>query len=236
MALTAQSIIQRAVQVLQDTSSVRWAADELVRWLNDGQREIVMYRPDSNTKAATGTLVAGTRQDLTTMTGISTLYPAKLLDIVRNMASTSTKKAVRLIAREILDAQTPGWHALPGSVDVLHFTFDVRDPRAFYVYPPATAASQLEIIFSAYPTDVAAPSGLDYTTVTGFLGIVDIYGNALLDYVLYRAYTKDIEYAGNANRAVAHYAAFANSMGVELKGTLGAQPSAQGSPNTIKTA
>lgn len=220
MALTAQSIIQRAVAILQDTTSVRWPVDELVRGLNDGQREIVLYRPDSNTKVATGTLAAGTRQDLTTMTGVSTSNPAKLIDITRNMAATSAKKAVRLISREILDAQTPGWHNSTSAVDVIHFMFDSRDPRAFYVYPPATALAQLEIIFAAYPTDVATPTGSDYTSVSGSIGVADIYGNALLDYILYRAYMKDSEYAGNAQRAQAHYAAFANSLGIELKATL----------------
>lgn len=288
MALTAQSIIQRAVQVLQDTTSVRWPVDELVRWLNDGQREIVLYRPDSNTKVATGTCVAGTRQDLTAMaaavvtgaistttltvsavtsgtlavgqpitgTGVTagtvitalgtgtggtgtytvsasqtvsstaiTAYlasPAKLLDVVRNMAGAN--KAIRQVEREILDAQQAGWHAMTGSIDTVHFTFDDRDPRAFYVFPPALSTTKLEVIYSAYPTDVAAPSGSDYTGVSGNIGVADIYGNALLDYILYRAYMKDSEYAGNAQRAQAHYTALANSLGIELKGTLMATP------------
>jgi hypothetical protein len=235
MALTAQSIVQRAVGILQDTTSVRWPVDELVRALNDGQREIVLYRPDSNTKVSTGTLVVGTRQDMTTMTGVSTNNPAKLIDITRNMAASSTKKAVRLIAREILDAQTPGWHNVTGAVDVVHFMFDPRDPRAFYVYPPATALAQLEIVYAAYPTDVTAPTGSDYTSVTGTIGVADIYGNALLDYILYRSYMKDSEYAGNAQRAQAHYAAFANSLGVELKATLMTQPNMNVTynPNTL---
>lgn len=218
MALTAQSIIQRAVQVLQDTTSVRWPTDELVRWLNDGQREIVLYRPDANTTTATGTLAAGTRQNLVGMTGITN--PAKLIDIMRNMAASSAKKAVRLIDREIMDAQTPGWHSITSTVDVVHFMFDPRDPRAFYVYPPATSLAQLEITFSAYPTDISAPTGTDYTGVAGNISVLDIYGNALLDYILYRCYMKDSEYAGNAGRATAHYGAFANSMGIEFKATV----------------
>jgi hypothetical protein len=236
MALTAQSIIQRAVQVLQDTTSVRWPVDELVRWLNDGQREIVLHRPDSNSKVGTGTLVVGTRQDLTSMVGISTNNPAKLIRVIRNMAATSTKKAVRLVEREILDSQNPGWHNQTGAVDVVHYVFDEDDPRAFYVYPPATALAQLEILFSAYPVDVSAPSGSEYTTVSGSIGVADIYGNALLDYILYRAYLKDSEYAGNAQRAVAHYTAMANSMGIELKGTLMVSPNAQATynPNAAK--
>jgi hypothetical protein len=235
MAITAQSIIQRAVQILQDTSSVRWPVDELVRWLNDGQRQIVLHRPDSNSITATGTLAAGTRQSLTTMTGISSSNPAKLIDVVRNMAATSQKKAVRMVAREILDAQQPGWHAATQSVDIVHFMFDARDPRAFYVYPPATTAAQLEIIFSAYPTDVAAPTGSDYTSVTGNIGVLDIYANALLDYILYRAYLKDADYAGDAARAQACFQAFATSLGLELSGTVSNAPvTAPGNPNTGK--
>ena len=222
MALTASSIIQRAVQVLQDTTSVRWPTDELVRWLNDAQRELVLFRPDSNTKYGTGTLATGTRQDMNAMAGITN--PAKLIDIVRNMAAGSNKGAVRLTAREILDAQVPGWHAMTGSINTIHYMFDVRDPRSFYVYPPA-AGAQLEIVYSAYPADVPAPTGTDFTGVSGMIGVADIYGNAILDYILYRAYSKDSEYAGNGPRAAAHYGAFANSMGIEIKGTVANSPS-----------
>lgn len=218
MALTAQSVALRATQVLQDPSSIRWLISEIVQWLNDGQREIVLHRPDANPVTGTGTLAAGTRQTLVGMTGIAN--PAKVVDIMRNMAATSNKYAVRLCDREILDAQTPGWHATPASASIVHFMFDPRSPLVFYVYPPATTLAQLEILYSAYPTDVAAPSGSDYTSVTGNIGIADIFGNALLDYILYRCYLKDSEYAGNRDRAMTHGAAFATSMGIEFKGTL----------------
>lgn len=235
MAITAQSIILRAVQILQDTTSVRWPVDELVRWLNDGQRQIVLHRPDSNSVTATGTLATGTRQSLLTMTGVSSSNPAKLIDVVRNMAATSDKKAVRMIAREILDAQQPGWHNATQSVNIVHYMFDSRDPRAFYVYPPATSAAQLEIIFSAYPTDVAAPTGTDYTGVSGNIGVLDIYANALLDYILYRAYLKDTDYTGDGARAQACFQAFATSLGIELSGTVAMAPNvAPGNPNSVK--
>ena len=61
MALTAQSIIRRAVETLQDTTSVRWPVNELVRYLNDGQREVVLYRPDSMVTNTTITCVAGSK-------------------------------------------------------------------------------------------------------------------------------------------------------------------------------
>jgi len=223
MTITAQSIVQRAVGVLQDTTSIRWPANELVRWLNDAQREVIAYRPDALNTTTTMTLANGSRQDLDN----ANLSPApfKLIEITRNMAAGSDKKAVRLVPRQILDAQTPGWHNLSGSVNILHYMFDPRDPKTFYVYPPATTAAQLEVMYSAYPTDITEPAeGALYTAVSGNITLPDIYGNALLDYILYRAYSKDSEYAGNVQRAQTHYGAFANTLGIEIKATVSVAP------------
>lgn len=225
MAITAQSVIRRAVDTLQDVTSVRWPVNELVRYLNDGQREVVLQRPDAMVTTATHTCVAGSRQTLPA-------NGAKLIDITRNVATTSNKQAVRMVNREILDAQIPGWHALTGSVNTLHFMYDARDPRVFYVYPPATTTAQLEIIYALYPTDIVEPAdGALYTAVSGNISLPDIYANALLDYILFRAYSKDSEYAGNAQRSQNHYAAFANALGIEVQATVGVAPTPVANPN-----
>ena len=174
---------------------------------------------------ATVTCVAGTKQTLPA-------NGAKLIEVIRNARAAGTKRAVRMVNREILDAQMPGWHALAGVDDVLHFMYDPRDPRVFYVYPPATTSTQLDIVYAAYPTDIVEPAdGATYTAVTGNISLPDIYGNVLQDYILYRAYTKDSEYAGNAQRAQAHYAAFANALGIEIKATVAVAPNPVGNPN-----
>lgn len=225
MTIAASSIIRRAVETLQDSTSVRWPVAELVRYLNDGQREIVLYRPDAMVTNATVTCVAGTKQSLPAL-------GSKLIEVVRNSAATSSKKSIRMINREILDAQTPGWHNISGSIDILHFMYDPRDPRVFYVYPPATTSAQIDIVYSSYPTDITEPAdGSLYSAVSGNISVPDIYGNVLGDYILYRAYTKDSEYAGNAGRAQAHYTAFANALGIEIKGTTGVAPNPSGNPN-----
>lgn len=219
MAITAQSIIRRCVDTLQDSTSVRWPVAELVRYLNDGQREIVLHRPDAGLASATISCVAGTKQSIPP-------NGAKLIEVVRNAKPGGTFRAVRLINKELLEAQIPNWHTMTPQDEVLHFMYDVRDPKGFYVYPPATTNARLDITYSAYPTDVAEPpDGSTYTAVTGNIGVPDIYANALQDYILYRAYTKDSEYAGNAQRAQAHYAAFANALGVEVKATVAVSPS-----------
>lgn len=218
MAITAQSVIQRVVGTLQDTGSVRWTVPELVRYLNDGQREIIVQRPDAMATNASLTLVAGTKQTIPT-------GATKLIDVVRNTGGS--KRAVRICTRSALDAQTPNWHAMTGVTEIRHFIYDPRDPKTFYVYPPAASSgAALDIVYCALPSDVTEPgAGSTYTDVTGNISVPDIYANALQDYILYRAYTKDSEYVGNANRAVAHYSAFTSSLGSEVKATVAVAPS-----------
>jgi hypothetical protein len=142
-----------------------------------------------------------------------------------------------MCAREILDAQSPGWHNLSGVTEIVHFMFDPRDPKVFYVYPPAAASgASVDLVYSALPTDIAEPAaGTDFAAVSGNISVPDIYSNALQDYVLYRAYTKDSQYAGNEARAQARYAAFANALGIEIKATVAVAPSAAGNPNQQQT-
>lgn len=224
MSIAAQALIRRVVETLQDTTSIRWPVAELVRYLNDGQREIIVHRPDAMVTNASLTLTAGTKQSLPS-------NGAKLIDVVRN--SAGTKRAIRMCAREILDAQSPGWHNLSGVTEIVHFMFDPRDPKVFYVYPPAqSAGASVDLVYSALPTDLAEPAaGTDYSAVSGAISVPDIYSNALQDYVLYRAYTKDSQYAGNEARAQARYAAFANALGIEIKATVAVAPQSVGNPN-----
>ena len=224
MPIAAQSIIRRVVETLQDTTSIRWPVAELVRYLNDGQREIIVHRPDAMVTNASQSLAAGTKQSIPT-------NGTKLIDVIRNTAGT--KGAIRMCAREILDAQSPGWHNLTGVTDIKHFMFDPRDAKTFYVYPPAAASgASVELVYSALPTDVTEPAaGADYTAVTGNISAPDIYGNVLQDYILYRAYSKDSQYAGNDARAQARYAVFANALGIEIKATVGVAPTLPGNPN-----
>lgn len=208
--ILASAILDKAEVLLQDTTNVRWTSAELLGWLNDGQREIVSVRPDANPTVANITLVTGTKQSLP-----STAY--QLLDIVRNMGSggTTPGRAVRKVPQELLDSQVPEWHAAAANAVTLHYTYDPRTPRTFYVYPPAVAGQQLESKYSTAPTDVAA--------VGNAITIDDIYHNALLDYVMYRAYLKDFELTGNDTRAKAYRDRFEATLGLKAKADAASQ-------------
>ncbi len=205
MALTAQDVLTRAGDIVQDQTNVRWPIAELLRYLNDGRREVAIARPDLYATIATVALAAGTKQEI----------PAdgsRLLDVVRNInGDDSPGKATRIVEREVLDAQRPDWHTEASAV-TKHFMFDERYPRIFYVYPPAAAAAKLELAYSRTPTEI-----LEANIASTQLTEEDIYTGALVDYVCYRAFSKDAEYAGNLQRAQAHYQQFANALGLGIR-------------------
>lgn len=205
MAITGAELIDKARRILQDTTTggTRWLDAELLGWINDAQREIVLIKPNSNSVVASDDLAAGSKQSL----------PAgglTLLSIIRNTGTQdSTGASVRRVDRNILDSENPTWHSAAASDTIIHYIFDEDNPDVYYVYPPALAASAgdaaLEISYSSAPADLAATA--DPITLN------DIYGNVILDYMLYRAYSKDSDYAGNAQRATNHYTAYNNSLG-----------------------
>ena len=213
MSVTVQSVIDRAQTVLQDTTGVRWpVVGELVLWINDAQREIALIKPDASATNSTITLESGTKQAIPTGGN-------RLLKVVRNMSSAEAnatgKRAVRIVDREVLDAQTPDWHdpSVGGDAShttiVKHYIYDEANPRNFYVYPGVAGDSFLEIIYSSNPATVAQADDL---------AIPDIFANAVMNYVLYMAYMKDAEFAGNADRATMHYQVFV--AGVTGKGQI----------------
>ena len=222
-------VINKVELILQDDTNVRWTAAELLGWANDSYREIVLARPDVNTLSGTFTCVEGTRQVLTA--GFSSAL--RLIDVVCNKAVSSTKGAVRLISRKILDDQRRNWHDLAAkSVDIEYFMFDPRLPKEFQVYPPATTAAQLEVLYASVPTG---------HTVSGqavpdeVIKIDDSYANCMVDYVLYRAYSKDAEYAANSQRAMAHLQAMQASLGVKTQADQAVIPQ-EGAPRPPTTA
>lgn len=207
--LTGANLISRIQDILQDTTSIRWPEAELLRYINDAQREVCNLRPESTATTANMALVVGTKQTLPS-------GGLRLIKVTRNMSSAAGnatgKRAVRLVDADILNTQEPDWHDPTVSGDaahtttVKHYIFDEDDPRAFYVYPGASSTSTfLEIVYSGSPTDLTATSST--------ISVDDIFANAIIDYVLFRCYLKDAEYAGNQQRAGTHFQLFSSSLG-----------------------
>lgn len=216
MPIMASSIISRAQTIVQDETGVRWPYAELLGWLNDGQREVAIYKPSATAQNMAVMLQQGTLQQI----------PAgglALLRVIRNLRTPVGNpriggRACRLVSRDVLDAQHPDWHTpevFPYKKEVKHFCFDETDPTHFYTFPGNDGTGAVEAVVSMSPQDLTIPSGADRNSLASYnieVGVPDIYANCLLDYVLFRAYSKDADYAGNAERSGTHYTLFVNTL------------------------
>lgn len=212
--ITGQYLITSAQLTLKDAGAIRWTRAELLGYLNDGQRELVTIKPEASTTNTVMKLAAGLAKQAVPDSAIT------LLDVTRNMGADGATpgRAISITSKKMLDVVAPTWSSSSnGEGYITHFTYDPRNPKVFYVYKKAPAADlYIEVMYSSIPIAAADSS-------SGVIGVDDIYANALLDYVLYRAYAKDAENQ-NIQLATAHYQAFTNSVGVKAGGDLASNP------------
>ena len=217
--LTAANILARVNNILQNTGNIRWSSSEQLEYLNDGQREIANFRPDATAVDANVQLVAGTQQTI----------PAdglRLINVSRNMSGTATSatggRAISKVNLDVINSEEPSWHdptvtgrAAHGTI-VKHYMFDDRDPRKFSVYPGVAGNAYVEVIYSKNPTSIGANTDL--------IQVDDTFANALMNFVLYRAFQKEAEFAGNQQRSANHYQLFFQSLNFSKATTLTEAP------------
>lgn len=211
--IVAREVLDRAGTLLYDQTHVHWQEEELTDWLNDAQRAVVRFKPDAKVTNASVALVAGTKQTIPAA-GI------RLVRVTRNMGANGSTpgRAITEANMDVLDRERPNWHTDTAAATIKHFFYDRRDPRNFYIWPPSDATTQIEIVYSANPTDV---SDLDADTID----LDDIYLDAILDWMLYRALSKlSAENKDNAGRQQIALSTFMKTLGVQEQSELGTEP------------
>jgi hypothetical protein len=189
----ASAIVSKASIQLIDTSNVRWPQAELLGWLNNGQQQIAQLDPSSANSVAPLKLTSGTRQHIPTDGFI-------FFEAYRNLGSDGTTpgRVIRMASRQLLDAYNRDWHTTTPSPVTQAYLFNPIDNKAFYVYPPSDGTNYIEINYAKTPADIA---------LTDPITLPDIYQNALLDYIMGRAYSKDTE-VGSLTVAQAYFQSF----------------------------
>lgn len=205
---TVNQVLKNVRNILQDIAAAaqvrRWSDDELVGWLNEAYQATIALKPGVGAVTEAVALEAGARQQL----------PAggvRLVDVVRNTASSSDGYPVTPVLRAHMDGVDPGWYRQPPEVSIEHYMVDDQNPKSFYVYPPAASGAEVEIIYVSVP-EPHAPGAL-----TDTVRIDDAYVPALTDYILYRGFDKDSDFAGNMARSGKHFQAFSALLGQRIK-------------------
>ena len=221
MTIPAQTVVQEIQLLLQDPLGTRWPAWELVYHLNDGQREIAAMRPDMFVKTVSYPLAYGARQRAPDDC-------VKLVELTRNTDGV----AIRQVERNTIDAVEPNWYQRARTNVIKNFTYDLRDPGTFYVYPPARGGTSVELVYSTAPVEIAPPIGDTSASVAGNIGVNDVFKNALIHFVLFRAFIKDAEYAANATLSAAHYQMFKAAVTDEFAARQAVRPTITDTPVT----
>jgi hypothetical protein len=113
---------------------------------------------------------------------------------------------ITVVDRKWMDTAIPGWTLETASTAIKHVIYDPKtNPKKFMVYPPSNGAGYIEIVTTKLPTEVGA--------VSNNITLSDEYADALIDFMMFRGYSKDADYALSADRAVAHYNVFLTRLG-----------------------
>lgn len=205
-SVLASSLVSKASSLIDDYLNTWYPIEELLDWLNDGQNDIVLLRPQAFAVTADYSL---------TPTSTKQVLPSDAQMLVAVTRNVEGGAPIRLVSRDVLDTQVPGWGTEANTTDQISaYCYDPRNPKVFYVFPMAPSTTHhVEIIYSALPTKC------DLTS-SPTIALDDIYANALVDYMIYRASIKKADYS----RATAHYSAFSLAVGVRSKVDLDQNP------------
>jgi len=210
--MKVSDITSRVRILLNDLDGTRWLDSELVSWINDAQKLIALTRPDASVAVAALTLVAGTKQSIP-----ATSF--RLLDVMRNLAvdGVTGGRSIRIVDREVLDSQDPMWHTATASGTIKHFVYDNRSPTVFYVYPPAAVGTKIEAMYSVAPTEIVYDSVTPNNTLNTNLSVSDIYLESVVNYVMYRSYSKDAEFSQNPQLATGYLQTVYSLLGIKTQ-------------------
>lgn len=187
MALQLVSPVTVARTVLNDPDAVRYSATDLLQYANEALDQIVGLVPELFVTDGTHTCTAGVDQTLTHNTAIS-LY---------NVHRVQGGEVVTKCDLTILDQLDPAWRSAAGA-PTKHWSMKHLGPLKFMVYPPAPVNQVLEVSYVKVPAEY----GLNDDT-----GLPANLADAISDYVIYRAESRDDEHV-NSERAAQFMASF----------------------------
>lgn len=215
---TCQDILNRAHILLQDTN-VRWSQTELLDWIQESYRAIALLRPDASMKTTYHQCSGKSKQTLADADAV------RLRAVTRNLKTASDGsvpgRAIRLTPRRVLDDQLPNWHSsVDNTAGAQFYVSDPLNPLEFYLYPHPSSTWYVEVTYSYAPS--ATP------LVGDDIAVDEAYAPCVLDYVCYRAYSKDAEYAANAQLAQAYYTTFMNRLQANIQASAAIAPTSDG--------
>lgn len=210
--MLAQELVVKVARDLGDYESgyehVRWGVADLLEYLGDAMRVVVLLRPDANAVTVPVLLSTGSTRQAIPVDG------ARFIGVVRNMGADGQTPGlpVSLIKREDLDAANQGWHVEAFSEVIDHFVFDDAVPTIFYVSPPPASGVWVDLSYARLPLPPRAAGDV--------LPLSEIWAEPLREYMMYRAYTRNDSSSEDLAKGERHLSRFFTVLGEESKAKL----------------
>lgn len=196
---SANDVLTDARRLLVDSDGDRWSDPDLIAWLNEGQRKILTIDPTVLSARYSHTLSQGVRQELDEADYMF------LLDVPFNLNNSGERGAAILVTDEkTMSLEDPNWATSTAQSTVLHWMPDSSNKKqlGFYVWPPQPdgETNTVEIEVTVQPTPA--------TTGSGDLDFPIEYKQALVDYVVFRAFKQDMANETDDKEAANHFQLF----------------------------
>lgn len=210
-AILASETINRAQITLLDDASLAgggsstWNStdpDELLKFYNASVRLVCLYKPDVYVTTSDETLVAGARQNVAGSVFIG-------------VKSNADGMAVTQVDMDDFDHCRRNWRNDPAGATV-HWMADRKQPNTYWVWPPAVAGDQVEIIVVDTPPEVAENDANP---------LPDVYEQVLYWLVLAHAYSKNAK-RGDLSKSASYLTLSAQGLGLKGQIQLTQSPSA----------
>lgn len=230
--MIVQDIMDRVSLLYNDTTYDRVEKDMYLKFLDDALMQLVMVRPDANSKVVVVQLVPGTKQT----------FPAEMLtliDVYRNRGQDGTTDGPPIweVNRKDLD-YFMNWHT-PPAVDptaITEYAYDPKTSKLFWVSPSPGVVTPIYIEL-AYSYAFAPFAAQGWTTaVTQDIPCDESFSGAVAAYILYRLYSTDTASKTDKVMADAYKAEFYNQAGVEAKASSTMTPVVGDTVNTTMAA
>lgn len=195
---TITEIIGRCNSQLADELKLRYPDAELVDYYNDALRAMITVRADVGASTEIIPCSASSIQQLPD-------GAIRLLDIVRVVNGRS----ITPIPKEVLDSYDPEWHLRTGIPQ--RYCYDEQLPKQFYLCPAPALQVDIEAKVARIP-EAVTPGNTDIP-----VQVDELYINAIIAWILFRAFSKDSEGGNNAQLAAQHLQIFNDQMGIKTQ-------------------
>ena len=196
--MTPADVIAEVRTLVQDSRvPYRYTDAVLLRFLNQTVKRMAMVRPD---------LFLVVRDVATVAGDVTQGLPADAIRLVE-VYNVKGGNVVTEVNKDTLDQTYPGWRSAPSGQPV-NYVRHVRNPTAFFLYPPPESGVTLVAEYAATPADygltdtITAPSSA--------------YLPSLVDGVVYLSQSIDDEHI-NSGRAKLFSDAFTQGLGTNLQ-------------------